>query len=333
MNSKNAASKNSNTTHLRMTAGQMALITELNKVGLKSRAIAESVGVSKSTINYFLNGRISKKDGAFNSKAQQKEGARVLLFDLETSAALAYTFGRFNVNLSQDNIHTEGGTILCASYKWLGENETYTIYNKSDIAHNEDSHVVAKLWELYKEADAVVAHNCNAFDHKVLQARCLVNNFEPLPSVKTIDTLRMAKKNFRLPSNKLDSVAEILGLGRKVSTGGISLWKNVQQGDEEALSTMLEYCKHDTELLEEVYMRLRAFGTASNFNASHYYKDNEERCNICGSTDIEATGRVTHTDISTFAEIRCNSCGGIHRKREVLNTKEKRKSLMANIKV
>lgn len=307
------------------------LIKVYAESGMKSRAIARALNIGKSSVNNYL--AISSIQDAFLGKPQVKKEPKILLFDLETSAALAYTFGRFKVNLSQDNIHTEGGVILCASYKWLGEDQVHSLYNKSDIANNEDCHVVAKLWELVEEADAVVAHNCAAFDWKMLQARCLVNNFAPLPSVKIIDTLLMAKKNFRLPSNKLDSIADLLGLGRKISNSGISMWKNVQQGDEEALEQMLEYCKHDTELLEQVYLRLRSFGLASSFNASHYYDDDKQRCPTCGSDDIHPTGRSVFTDVSEFAEHRCLACDSIHRSRQPLNTKEKRRSLLAGVKI
>ena len=305
----------------------ISLIHEYAEAGMKSRAIARALNVSKSSVNNHIAAA-----KYFESKPELKKQPKILLFDLETSAALAYTFGRFNLNLSQDNIHTEGGVILCASYKWLGEGETKVLYNKSDIARNEDGHVVAQLWELIESADAIIAHNGLSFDWKMLQARCLVNHFAPLPSVKIIDTLQMAKKNFRLPSNKLDSIAKLLGIGEKQSTGGIGLWKKVQQGDEEALSTMLEYCKHDTELLEEVYFRLRSFGLASNFNAAHYHEDDKERCPVCGSDEVHSTGRSVFTDLSEFEEKRCMNCDSIHRTRKAKNTKEKRKSLLAGVK-
>lgn len=268
---------------------------------------------------------------AFNKP--KKQGPRILVYDLESAPALAYTFGRWKQNIGQDNIVAEGGWIICASYKWLGEDETHLLFDTYDIENASDEYVVDRLWHLYNEADAVVAHNALGFDHKVLQARCLVNHMEPLPNVKVLDTLVMAKKNFRLPSNKLDSIAELLGLGRKNPTGGIRLWVDTMNGDPVQLSKMLQYCKQDTALLEEVYMRLRTFGTASNFNAANYYNDDEERCNICGSTELEATGRSVFTDVSEFDEIRCSNCGGIHRNRQVLNSKEKRKSLLVAAKI
>ncbi len=270
---------------------------------------------------------------AMKQSSVKKQGPRILVWDCETAPALSYTFGRWKQNIGQDNIVAEGGWIICASYKWLGEDETYLLFDTYDIQNASDDYVVDRLWHLYNEADAVVAHNALGFDHKVLQARCLVNHMEPLPNVKVLDTLVMAKKNFRLPSNKLDSIAELLGIGRKQSTGGIRLWIDTMNGDPEQLEKMLQYCKQDTALLEEVYMRLRTFGTASNFNAANYYDDDKERCNICGSTELEATGRSVFTDVSKFQEIRCSNCGGIHRKRQVLNSKEKRKSLLAAVKI
>jgi hypothetical protein len=307
----------------KLSADFISNIYKLSDDGFSSRKISHIMGVSKSTVNNYIAMRdvtkgvklqYNPEDASFSKKSKVKaevgvkgKGPRILVYDLETAPALSYTFGRWKQNISEDGVHQEGGWIICASYRWLDEDDSYVIYSKSDIANKEDTGVVSKLWELYNEADVVIAHNALQFDHKVLQGRVLINNLPPLPSVKVIDTLVMAKKNFRLPSNKLDSLAEILGLGRKIQTGGIKLWVDVLSGDEEALEDMLDYCQHDTDLLCDVYLKLRSFGTGSNFNASHYYDDNTTRCNVCGSSEIEPTGRVTYTDVSAFEEIRCTS--------------------------
>jgi len=305
------------------------LILLYAETGMKSRAIARALNCSKSAVNNVIN---QYKDEV-ESTDLTDQGPRILIWDCETAPALAYSFGRWKQNIGQDNIYTEGGWIICASYKWLGEDETHILYSQDDINEGVDTNVTAALWELYHQADAVVAHNAIQFDHKVLQARCLVNGIPPLPSVKVLDTLQMAKKHFRLPSNRLDSIADLLGIGRKKQTGGIKLWIDTLQGDEEALDNMLEYCKQDTDLLEHVYMALRSFGTASNFNAANYYNDAETRCPVCASTDVELTGRAVYTDVSKFQEVRCNSCGSVHRKRQTINTKEKRASLLSAAKI
>lgn len=143
------------------------------------------------------------------------------------------------------------------------------------------------MWELFNQVDAVIAHNGKNFDVKMLQARCLFHGLPPLPSVKIIDTLTMARNSFRLPSNKLDSIASYLGLGRKEDTGGIQLWIDTMNGDQEALQKMLSYCKQDVNLLEKVYYRLRSFGHhGTTFNAAHYFDDDKQRCPVCGSDEL-----------------------------------------------
>lgn len=308
------------------------LILNYAEAGLSSRAIAKALNVGKTSVNKYIS-LLNTEEGLHQvDAAKQKNGPRILVWDCETAPALSYTFGRWKQNIGQDNVVKEGGWIICASYKWLGENETHILFDRSDISKGQDDTVVAKLWELYQEADAVVAHNGLQFDHKVLQARCLINRFSPLPSVKLLDTLVMAKKHFRLPSNRLDSIADTLGIGRKRSTGGIKLWIDVLNGDSTALADMLDYCKKDTELLEEVYYRLRSFGLASNFNSSHYHDDDVPRCPVCGGIDVHETGRTVYTDVSEFTEMRCLDCDSIHRTRKPTNDKVKRSKLLTAIK-
>lgn len=318
---------------MKLYQSQVQEIIQGHELGFSSRQIAEMIGISKSSVNNYIAKLAGKTESNTESSPVKKDGPRILLYDLETAPALAYTFGRWKQNIGQDNIIQEGGWIICGGFKWLGEDNVEVIYDKSDIRNRGDFTVTHRLWKLFQQADAVVAHNNQSFDFKMLQARCLVNDLPPLPAVKVIDTLQMAKKNFRLPSNRLDSVAELLGFGRKVQTGGISLWIDTLNGNEEALSKMLEYCGHDVELLEDVYRALQPFGLASNFNAAHYYKDGQQRCPSCGSSAVSPTGRMAYTDVSSFEEMRCSACGGIHRKRQPLNSKEKRKSLLTGIKI
>jgi transposase-like protein len=302
------------------------LIEDFASIGYSGRKIAKLLGVSKSGVNEYLNNLSKPKE----LTPRGSDGPRILVFDLETAAALAYTFGRFKINLSQDNIHTEGGWILCASWTWLGSDKIESIaLTPEEIARQDDSRIVKKLWELYIQADAVVAHNAKSFDQPVLQARATFNGLQPLPTVKVLDTLLLARRYLRLPSNKLDSIGEYFGLGRKQDTGGIKLWAGVQSGCTQAMQTMLEYCKQDVLLLQGVYLKLRALGTAgSAFNAALYYNDDKVRCSACGSDNVHNTFRGTATSVSTFEEYRCDDCGAVHRGRTNKLSKSKRKSLL-----
>lgn len=309
-------------------ADQIQKIVELSRQGYTSREIATELGVSKSGVNYLLNRTVRSS----TTELPSGSGAKILLFDLETSAAKVYCFGRHKQFISQDAVAQEGGKILTASWKWLGEDEVYSYSNRDEIIAGEDATVVGILYELFEQADAVVAHNGLNFDKKMLATRALVNGYGALPTVKHIDTLVMAKKNFRFPSNRLDHLGAYLGLGRKVDTGGIDLWVKVQEGCPVAIKHMVEYNEQDVLLLEQIYLKLRSFGHAgTNFNAGHYSDDSTPRCASCGSENIAETGKSVYTALSRFAEVRCGDCGAVHRKRETLNTPEDRAKLSLTI--
>lgn len=300
---------------------QQEKILELQKQGYSGRQIAGILGLSKSGVNDFL--------GRYKQRYIHGNGPRILFLDLETSAALAYVFSRHKVFINQDAIHTEGGKILVAGYRFLGEDKTKVLYNKSEIRQGEDYLICAQLWEIFNNADVVIGHNARQFDVKMLEVRCLANGLPPLPAVQVIDTLEIAKKKFRFPSNKLDSLAAYLGIGRKISTGGIELWVKVQQGDEKALADMVEYCEGDVDLLVEVFLALRGRGLVSGFNAALYYNDDLTRCRACGHTELEYTGRKVLTPSGVYNELRCLECETVQRDKQNQTTKLKRSKLLS----
>lgn len=314
------------------TEKQQAKIQELKSKGLSSRKIADKLGISKSGVNEYLGklgyeGHSPKpKKGSF----VPKEGAKILLFDFETAADVSLTFGRWKQNISQSAIVKQGHFILCSSWKFRGEKEIHSVHlTPEEIALGDDSKIVAVMWDLYAQSNAVVAHNSQGFDHKVLQGRCAYHGYPALPSVKVLDTLVQCKKAFRLPSNKLGDVASYFGLETKLDTGGMSLWKDVQSGSKEAMERMLDYCKQDVNVLDQVYEKVKAFGNmGSTFNAGLYYDDDKMHCKTCGSTDLEDTGRTIDTSLSRFTELRCADCGAVHRVRTSITTKEDRSKLL-----
>lgn len=302
---------------MKYSQATQSTILELSKQGFSGRQIAHKLGLSKSGVNKFL-------------KSKQKDGPKILILDVETAATLAYCFGRWDINLSQDNISKEGGWILCFSYRWLGSDKVQSRYlTRSEVKNMDDSRIVLHLFDLFEQADFVVAHNGKSFDHKVIQTRVLANDLPPLPTVKIIDTKLIAKKYLRLPSNKLDSIGEYFGLGRKLDTSGIKLWIDVQSGDTEAMKNMVEYCEQDVNLLYDVFLKVAQLGLATDINLGLYFDDTDPHCVSCGSTDIEATGRTVKTSVSEFNEFRCNDCGSVMRDRKSITTKEKRKNLLA----
>src|SRR3990167_7947003 len=148
---------------------------------------------------------------------------RTLLYDIETSPRLAYVWGHWETDVL--DVQQEW-YMLCFAYKWLGDKNVQafslpdfkTTYRKDDT---NDRDLCLKLWDLFNEADVVIAHNGSSFDTKKANVRFLCHGFNPPSPVQEIDTKKVAKSRFRFESNSLDNLGEQLKLGRKAKHHGI----------------------------------------------------------------------------------------------------------------
>lgn len=289
--------------------------------GISTRKTAKLLNVSKSAVGrYFYKFAREKTFVEINSP-------RILLLDIETAPAKALAFGRFKQNLTQDHILEEGGWLISIAWKWLGDDTTFgKVLIPVEALLKEDIRLINDIVCQINEADVVIGHNIDGFDIPKIKARMIKHGLKPFKTVKTIDTLKIAKR-LGFPSNKLDSLASFLDIGRKVQHQGISLWKGCTQGDEIALQDMQEYNIADVELLEKVYLKLRAYDTMPP-NIGKLYNEEVSRCPVCGSTDLTTTGNLVHTPVSTYDEVVCNCCGHRSRKRKVVNSKEARSNVL-----
>lgn len=303
-----------------MNDNQKEWIRELKAEGYSSRAIADITGLSKSGINYYLNGRKSRQK-------PQTDGPRILLFDLENTPSIGAAFQRWQVNLSQDHIVREGGCLISACWKFVGEDKIYSaVQTPKEARADNDVSILCQLYEAWDSADMVVAHNAKRFDVPLFKTRLLLAGLPPPKTVKVIDTLRIVK-GLKFNSNKLDSLCEVLGIGRKMEHEGIRLWLDCMEGDKKALKKMLNYNEQDIVLLEELYHAVKAFDSNPH-NAAHYFDGSEARCPVCGSLDLTPTGHLVYTPVSEFPEVQCGDCGHRSRTRQAVNSKEKRANLL-----
>lgn len=292
-------------------------ILQMHNEGVSSRKIAKKLKIgSKSTVNYIINRQ------GFRNVPKKGEGARILYIDIETAPCIAAVFGRFNINLSQANIIENGSQLISACWLWEGSDVVHgAIMTPEEAINRDDSRVVAEIYEAIESADILIYQNGDRFDLPKIKTRCILNGFPPPKTVKTVDTLKIAKQ-LGFPSNRLDSLGDYLGVGRKQENSGISLWIRCLNGDVEALNEMYAYNEQDVFLLRDVYLKIRAFDK-HHPNVANYYNDDEKRCTVCGSEDVDYTGNSVYTQISEFKEVICNGCG--HRMRERINVKSKEK--------
>lgn len=248
-----------------------------------------------------------------------KNKPRIGYFDIETSPNQVLTWGGAMYDQQVIKV-VKDWHILSFSWKWEG-GKTFTFslpdfksYKKDP---SNDKELVQKLWELFDEADIIVAHNGDRFDIRKANSRFLFHKLGAPSPYKTVDTLKVARKYFNLTSYRLNDLAQLLGLGTKESTGGFELWEKCMAGDPAAWRKMERYNKQDVELLYQVDMRLRSWHT-SRPNMG-LYLDKEGRCPCCGGTELIKRG-FSYAKVGKYQQYRCLTCGRWPRGRELIQT-------------
>ncbi len=229
-----------------------------------------------------------------------------LLLDVETSPNTAYVWGLWKQNIGINQL-IESSNLLCFSAKWLGAEEVIF----SSLFSTGKKRMIKKLHKLLDEADAVIHYNGAKFDIPVVNKEFLLLGYTPPAPYKQIDLLKVARNKFRFTSNKLDYVAQQLGVGRKVKHQGFELWVKCMQNDPQAWEQMEEYNIQDVNLLESVYNKLLPW-IHKHPNVGLY--SNSCSCTNCGSDNLRRRG-FTFTNSGKYQRFRCNDCGSWCRKR------------------
>lgn len=192
---------------------------------------------------------------------------------------------------------------MCWAAKWYGKKRVMF----DSVHQSTRKKMVRRIYDLLEEADAVIHYNGTKFDIPTLNHEFLYDSLPPPSSYSEIDLLKTARKRFRLPSNKLDYVAQYLGLGGKVKHMGMQLWHDCMEGDDKAWKLMERYNKKDVTLLEDVYNALLPW-IQTHPNMGHWVDTEEPLCPKCGSPDHKKDG-VERRTMLPYQRFRCKKCG------------------------
>lgn len=237
-------------------------------------------------------------------------GRRRLFFDIETSpnVGLFWQAG-YKQRIDYDNIIKERA-IICICYKWEGEESVFSLqWDKKQ----SDKKMLVDFIKVANHADELVGHNGDKFDLPWIRTRCLFHGIDMFPSYTTIDTLKVSRSQFKFNSNRLDYIAKYLGIGKKLHTE-FNLWKRILlNNDNDAMLHMVDYCKEDVRLLEQVYSRLKTHTK----HKTHYgviYGQDRGSCPECGSDEL-IRQKVRFTAAGTKHIVyKCKVCHRYHQK-------------------
>ena len=297
-------------------------LIQLKNAGMSGRQVADVLGIGKTTVNDLY--KIHKSLGFDNRKP------RILFFDVETAPSFVATFNRYNANFSHDHVIQEGGWLLSAAWKFLGEDQVEScVVSPEEALRCDDYQVTKSLLNAFNQSNIVCGHYSKGFDMKVFRTRLALNNLPNHKPVKIVDTKAIAR-TCKFNSNKLDSLADYFEIPRKKDAGGIRSWIRCCAGDPVALNSMLDYNKHDVVILEDVYLNLQRFDKNPP-NLGMFYNDGFLHCPYCGSSELHQEG-VVQIGKNEYNKFLCNSCSNTSRGVKVGNKENHSKNLLVPVK-
>lgn len=225
---------------------------------------------------------------------------KTLFLDIESSPMTAHIWSLLDKYVNPERIIDSSYT-LCWAAKWQDSDEVLF----DSIFHSKEKKMLKGIHDLVSEADMVVHYNGTKFDMPTLNKEFLLNDMLPPAPYKQLDLLKVMRKEFRFPSNKLDYVSKRLGLGQKTDHEGYTLWVKCMNKDKDAWAKMKEYNMQDVVLLESLYDRLKPWLGKYHLNHNALGGDG---CPTCGSFNIQKRG-FAYTVSGKYQRYQCKDCG------------------------
>jgi len=167
--------------------------------------------------------------------------------------------GYFDIEASQ--LKGNWGVVLSWCIKERGKNIYHFDYLKpEDFEAKSDARVIKTLVETLSRFNLIYTYYGTRFDITFSRTRALKHSlfFPPYRSIIHIDLYYVARSRLNLHSNRLEYVAELLGVKGKTKLTP-EVWCAALFGDQEAMEYVVDHNKRDCLILEKVHQRLEPY--------------------------------------------------------------------------
>lgn len=257
-----------------------------------------------------------------NTMEQEIKKPRIVTFDLEVSPALGYFYpptwetGILKVKERQK--------LMSFAWQVVGEKKIHaknlSQMDTYKVDPYNDKLLAQELHKVMSSADILLGQNSDNFDVKMANYFFIMNDLEPIPPTKYIDTKKIAKRYFRFANNTLDNLGEELGVGGKTQVKHSDIWVQCfLNQDKKMWKLMDEYCKNDVRITTEIYLKMRGF--MHSHPSLSRISGEWDSCPRCGGFNHRVKAyRVTNT--SRYRQYQCLECNGFFSDRKAISEKD-----------
>lgn len=253
-----------------------------------------------------------------NEETQTIKKPVIISFDLEVSPALGY----FYPPTWETGILKVAHRQVLMSFAWqvVGERKVHSLsladMDTFKVDPHNDKLLAIELHKVLSGADIILGQNSDNFDIKMANYFFIMNDLEPVPPTKSIDTKKIAKRYFRFNNNTLDNLGEELGVGKKTKVKVGDLWEDCFiNNDPKAYKKLKTYNEQDVRVTTGIYLKMRSY-MHSHPSLSRISGD-WDSCPRCGSYSFRIKAYRT-TNTSRYRQYQCNECHGFFSDRKAI---------------
>lgn len=217
--------------------------------------------------------------------------AKILYMDIETTDVLMRKWDVYREGAPNQIV--EDWKLLGFCYAW-NDGPVQKVYPPKEMREvpgyyrDWEIHAVLVMWDLFDEADVIIAHNGDRFDIIKMNAKFAEYHLgAPAPSL-SIDTKKVASRYFKFSRNNLGELGMLFGFGDKMHHTGYDMWVGCMQGRRSEWNRMERYNVKDVILLRKVYKHMAPF--MKNHPSLLDNEDPELACTTCGSKKFQKRG-------------------------------------------
>jgi hypothetical protein len=214
-------------------------------------------------------------------------------------------------DIESSDLVADYGRMLCLGFKTVGgRGKNARIislgdYKSYEVDPTHDKALVKEAAKILSDCDAWLTWYGSRFDVPFVNSRLIYHDLPPLPPIPHIDGWRVARSKLRLHSNRLASVSAFLDVEEKTPIKP-NVWVRAKCGHRPSLNYVIQHCKQDVIVLEQVYEHLKPL--IDQHPNSGLFSGNADACPACGGFHITRQGeRVTKT--RTYPRFQCQDCG------------------------
>jgi uncharacterized protein YprB with RNaseH-like and TPR domain len=213
-------------------------------------------------------------------------------------------------DIEATNLNADFGIILCCGFKEIGKKaEVFSIldYNSGGDLIRAEKLLLRDMHKELMKADVWVCHFGCYYDIPFVNSRLLYHRL-PLvpPNHPLVDTWKISRKKLKLRNNRLNTISEFLKTDEHKNPIKPEQWTRALGGHKKSMQYIVEHCRRDVVVLDEVYQLLKPLET-SHPNVS-LMNGKRDGCRNCGSQDMQLRG-FSYTKAYRYRRYQCVTCG------------------------